>query len=105
MFLLRENPSEKQGELALNETPRVLGLIACDLDRTAIGTRSRLAEPWRDRTVLAEVVHRLQQVRGIGEVAALVPAAQMDRARALLDDLQIKELSPRPDALGARVRI
>ena len=88
--------------------PRVLGLVVADLERAAIGTRSRLAENIAGKAVLAEVVARLLQVRGVDEVLVLAPAGQMDRVWQLLgplDRVQVRALEPRPAAMDARVRI
>ena len=90
--------------------PRVLAVVVADFERAAIGTRSRLADRWGERTVIEEVVHRLAQVRGVGEVAILVPAGQQDRAQGLPSlggqvPIKVTELTARAAAIDARLRI
>ncbi|HEY4328761.1 MAG TPA: radical SAM/SPASM domain-containing protein [Phycisphaerae bacterium] len=89
--------------------PRVLGVVVADLERSAIGTRSRLGEIWREgRTVLVEVVGRLLQVRGIQEIVVLTPREQMDAVIGMIgpeDRVRVVELERRPATIEARVRI
>lgn len=97
---------EKSG--TASQPPRVLGVVVADLQRAAIGTRSRLAETFAGKSVLAEVVSRLLDVRGVGEVVVLAPPAQIDQAWQLLgplDRVQVRALEPRPASMDARVRI
>jgi hypothetical protein len=87
---------------------RVLGVVVCNFERSAIGTRSRLNDRWNEHTVLAEVVERLSRVRGIGEIALLVPPDQMTQAQRLQSlgpRVHIHELTRRPAPIDARVRI
>jgi hypothetical protein len=88
--------------------PRVLGIVVCDFARAAIGTRSRLNDPWAAHTVLAEVLHRLSRVQGLGEIALLVPPDQMNQTQGLQSlglRPHTRELTRRPDSIDARVRI
>ena len=90
------------------EPPRVLGLIVCDFHHSAIGTRSRLAEPFGQSTVLEQVVARLARVRGVGEIALLVPPDQLPQTQGLQSlgpRVHIHKLTSRPSAIDARVRL
>jgi len=90
------------------QPPRVLGLIVCDFHRAAIGTRSRLAEPFGQTTVLQQVVARLARVRGVEEIALLIPPDQLPQTQGLQSPglhVHIHKLIPRPPSSDARVRL
>ena len=86
---------------------KVVGVVVVDLERGAIGTRSRVGDIFAGRIVLARVLERLLEVRGVGEVVVLAPEEQMERVWGIigpLDRVRVKALERRPAAMEARVR-
>jgi hypothetical protein len=86
---------------------RVVGVIVADLERTAIGTRSRASDVFAGRAVLGHVVGRLLAVSGVGEVIVVAPAEQADRVWELIgpeDRVRVLPLERRPAGIDTRVR-
>ncbi len=92
-----------------NGMPKVLAVVVADFERAAIGTRSRLLDSFRGRTVIEHVISRTAQVKGVGEIALLVPENQQAKAAGLHfagpTPCAIHTLMSRPDSIAARVRI
>ncbi|MFQ5430101.1 MAG: SPASM domain-containing protein [Phycisphaerae bacterium] len=68
---------------------RIIATILADLDRSPLGTRSRLADDLAGRPVLRRTVERVTQVGGLDAVHVLCPAEQAERVRALLAGLAL----------------
>ncbi len=95
-----------------NAGDKVLGVVVCDLERSAIGTRSRLGDVFCDgRTVLEEVVGRMVRVRGLGEVAVIVLEGDLEGAEKIVAlgtkdcPVRVHAGARRAAALEGRVRI
>lgn len=87
--------------------PKIIAAIVCDFERTAIGTRSRLADNFHGKPVIAHVLERLLAVGGLHDIALLIPPAQQSLAQSLLPPnarLHLFDLTPRPEAISARIR-
>ncbi len=88
-----------------DEAPaKVIAVVTCDFDRSAIGTRSRLRDAIGGKAVLSHVLERLLAVGeggGMSDIVLLVPAGQMDFAEPFVTDarIQIMELIPRSAAI------
>jgi radical SAM protein with 4Fe4S-binding SPASM domain len=88
-------------------SPKIIATVVCDFERTAIGTGSRLADPFCGKPVIRHVVERLLAVGGLRDIALLIPPAQQESARRLLPQsprLHCFDLAPRPEAISARIR-
>jgi hypothetical protein len=86
---------------------KVAGVVVADLERSAIGTRSRLGESFAGRPTLRRLLDRLLAVRGVGEVVILMPLEQIEQGWQLVgpeNRVRIMPLERRPAALDARVR-
>ena len=87
-----------------NEQKKV-GVLYADLDRSLLGTRSRIGDVMCGRSVLSRTVSRLANVKELDEIIVFCPAAQQDRMRELIPDGSVvvaglKEAVP----LSGRVR-
>ncbi len=111
MSMHEDKETRGQGDTVDGGVPRVLGVVVCDFERTGIGTRSRLGERFGERTVIEEVVSRLSRVRGVGEIALLVPPGQTQGLQSLGLSMpsglrvHVRELVCRAAGIDARVRI
>jgi len=88
---------------------RVIATIACDLERSPIGTASRLLRDFGGRSVLRRAVEAVAAVGGIERIVLLAPAAQMERIRGEVGGIDdgrvcVMELLARPQGLDARIR-
>jgi len=63
-----------------------IAVLKADLERTPIGTRSRLAEELGGVTVLRRTVERLRQARRLDAVYVLCPSEQLERCTNLVRD-------------------
>ncbi len=63
--------------------------VNVDLERSPVGTRSRLADELAGMPILRRTLERLTRVEGIGPIALLTPAAQVQRVQALCEGLRI----------------
>lgn len=63
----------------------VIATIQVDLDTTALGTKSRLAETLAGTTILRRTVEHVSAAKNINRTYVLCPAAQRERCVALLD--------------------
>jgi hypothetical protein len=94
----------------VSDGAKVLAVVVADFERSAIGTRSRLGELFKGRRVIERVVDRVRQVRGVGEVAVLVPGEQLARAGELEPQssdgvpVNMQPLVRRAAGIDARVR-
>ncbi len=88
----------------------VMAVVACDLERSPIGTASRLREEFCGEMVLRRTVGRLLAVRGVERVILMAPANQVGRVREAVggmigvDRVEVMELLPRPEEVDRRVR-
>src|SRR5271170_4518589 len=89
-----------------NNPPKVIAVLCCDFDRTAIGTRSRLRETIANKLVLTHVLTRLLAVGGLDEIVLSVPTIQLDLAKQFQTDprIHLLELTPRSLGISARIR-
>lgn len=69
---------------------RIIAAINVNLDESPIGTRSRLREPMRGTPILRRTLERVCRIRGVETVHVLVPPAQADETRAILDGLSAR---------------
>ena len=85
---------------------KVIAVLCCDFEKSAIGTRSRLRELIGGKAVLARVVERLLLVRGLAEIVLMVGEGREDLARAFVCDERVKVMTliPRSAGISARVR-
>lgn len=65
---------------------KTIAAIKADLERTPIGTRSRLGNELGGVTVLRRTVERLQQARHVEAVYVLCPSDQLERCTNLVRD-------------------
>ncbi len=63
---------------------RVIAALNANLDRTPVGTRSRLADELGGATILARTVERVSQISSIAGVFVFCPSDQLDRCGAIL---------------------
>lgn len=95
---------------------RVIAAVACDLERSPIGTRSRLLDLLGGVAVLRRTLQRLGQVEAIAAIVVMLPEAQMGRAEELHADglravgsspvpVHVRPLISRPETLDQRVQI
>jgi radical SAM protein with 4Fe4S-binding SPASM domain len=95
---------------------RVIAAVACDFERSPIGTRSRLLDLLAGEAVIHRMLQRLIHVEGISAIVVLVPEAQMGRAHELHAEglqslgssavpIHVRPLTSRPETLDLRVRI
>ncbi len=68
----------------------VVGAIFVDLDRSPIGTRSRLADELAGRTILRRTVERAARCRQLASLHLIAPQAQAARVAALVDELPVR---------------
>lgn len=52
--------------------PKVIAVVACDLDRAPLGGRSRLGDRWGDHTVLGHTVRRIAAVAAVEKIILMV---------------------------------
>ncbi|MCH8148034.1 MAG: SPASM domain-containing protein [Planctomycetes bacterium] len=64
---------------------KIIATLQADLERTPLGTRSRLADDLCGIPVLRRTVERLQAVRHLEKVFVLCPEPQRDQCASLLD--------------------
>lgn len=84
---------------------KVIAAVVCDLERSPIGTASRLACDLAGVPVLTRTLAALAQVAGIEGIYVLAPEPQLDRVRSLVPSAtDIRPLAPRTGTLAARVR-
>jgi len=63
---------------------KTIAALIVDLDKSPIGTASRLAEPVAGAPVLRRTVDRLQRCRNLSDIVITAPPHQCDRVRAIL---------------------
>jgi len=85
---------------------RIIATIAVDLERSPIGTRSRLRDDLLGRPVLRRTVERVLRAKLLSGVHMLSLAKQADAVRAMLDglDVRIETHSAGPAAYRDMVR-
>ena len=69
---------------------KIIAAIAVDLERSPIGTRSRLADGLLGRPVLRRTVERVIRTKSLADVYVLCPANQAAKVRPLLEGLDVK---------------
>ena len=82
-----------------------VAVLYADLDRSSLGTSSRLADMIDGETVLSRTTTRLGSVKSLDEIIVFCPADQQQRVRELIPDgsvvvMDLKEAPP----LSNRVR-
>ncbi|MGN6367386.1 MAG: SPASM domain-containing protein [Phycisphaerae bacterium] len=89
-----------------SENSKVIGVVCCDFERTAIGTRSRLREVIGGKRVLERVVERLLRVEGLGEVVLCVVEGQEEIARGFGfgERVKVMTLVGRSEGISGRVK-
>lgn len=89
-------------------TGGVIAVVVADVEVSPIGTASRLLTPFDGVSVIRRTLTRLTAVGGLAGVYVLAPAAQHERLRAEVGDLQgvaLLDLARRSAGLDARVRV
>jgi hypothetical protein len=87
--------------------PKIIAVVVCDFEATAIGTRSRLANHFHGKPIIAHVLERLLAVGGLSDIALLIPPAQREMAQQLLPPkprIHHFDLTPRAESISARIR-
>ena len=69
---------------------KITGVIAVDMERSPIGTRSRLADDLLGRPVLRRTVERVARTETLADLYVLCPANQAAKVRPLLEGLDVK---------------
>lgn len=67
----------------------IIAAMHVNLERSPVGTRSRLADELAGATVLRRTVERALRVEGVASLSLLTPAAQADRVQSLVDGLRV----------------
>ncbi len=95
------------GVESTESSSKVIAVLCCDFEGTAIGTRSRLREVIGGKAVLARVVERLLKVGGLEEIVLAVAEGQEGMARAFVCDERVKVMTlvPRSEGISKRVRV
>ncbi len=85
---------------------KLIATLAADLERSPLGTRSRLADELGGKPILRRTVERVLRITGVDAVFVLAPAAQLDRVSRLLAGLEarVEPLPDRAPAYAALVR-
>ncbi|GMU36040.1 MAG: SPASM domain-containing protein [Phycisphaerae bacterium] len=68
---------------------RTIAVIHADLERTPLGTRSRLGDELGGQPILRRTVERVRAARGLAECVVLSPAGQEGRCEAVLAGLGV----------------
>ncbi|MCH7924702.1 MAG: hypothetical protein IIC51_04130, partial [Planctomycetes bacterium] len=76
---------------------KIIATLQADLERTPLGTRSRLADELCGIPVLRRTVERVQAIRHVEKVFVMCPEAQQDRCARLLDGTAAQMLAVRAD--------
>ena len=63
---------------------RCTGVMYADLERSTLGTRSRVAEEIAGEAVLRRTVGRLEGAKRLDEIVVFCPESQREDVRALL---------------------
>jgi len=84
----------------------VVAVIQADLDRTPLGTKSRLAQEMAGAAVLRRTVDRVAAVKTLSGIFVLIPEPQADRCRRLLDgsSADVRPFNAPPAPWAALVR-
>ena len=90
-----------------NSESKVIAVLCCDFEKSAIGTRSRLREVIGGKRVLARVVERLLRVEGLAEVVLCVAEGQESLAGEFEfgERVKVMTLIPRSDGISKRIQV
>lgn len=64
---------------------KIVAVLIADLDRTPIGTTSRLANELRGVAILRRTVERIQRSRRVDQIVVAAPPSQFDRVQLILN--------------------
>ncbi len=62
---------------------KIVGVVVADLEKSVLGTRSRLGDELGGRCVLARTVGRVVSVEGLDGVVVFCPAGQVEQVEKL----------------------
>ncbi len=95
----REEGDRVQG-IGSESHAKVIATVACDLEWSPIGTRSRLLEKLGERTVLGHTLEALRRVAAIDTIVLMAPEGQQEALRAVVKEASMFSGRPTGDAVG-----